>query len=65
MTEFERILLECRYLLSLNKNYDDLSLIFNIDKDIIYNDLNNKLKSIDSNLYNKCQLILKNSNKIQ
>ena len=42
MTEIERILMECRYLISLNKNYKELSKILNIDEKIIYDDLNNK-----------------------
>ena len=63
MTDIERIMLECRYILSLNKNYKDLSNILKIDIEVIYNDLNNKLKNIDTILYKKCQKILKTSNK--
>ncbi len=64
MTDVERIMLECRYVLSLNKNYHDLSHILKINKEVVYNDLNNRLKKIDSALYNKCQKILKKSNKL-
>ena len=53
MTEIERILMECRYLISLNKNYKELSKILNIDEKIIYDDLNNKLKNIDIILFKR------------
>ena len=53
MTEFERILLECRYLLSLNKKYNELATIFNISVEEVYDDLNNKLPKLDSLLYKR------------
>ena len=62
MTEFERILLECRYLLSLNKNYQDLSMIFHVSKNIIYDDLNNKLPKLDTILYNRVKYVLNSRN---
>lgn len=55
MEDVKRIMLECRYLLSLGKNYCELSKIFNIGEDIIYHDLNNKLKDYDTILYQKVQ----------
>lgn len=55
----ERIMLECRYLLSLNKKYDELAKIFKINKDVVWDDLNIKLKNIDIILYNRCQKKLK------
>ena len=61
----ERIMLECRYLLSLNKNYQELSNIFGISKNIVWDDLNNKLKNIDIMLYNRCQKKLKNINNLE
>lgn len=63
--DIERIMLECRYLLSLNKNYEELSNIFGISKDNIWSDLNIKLRNIDIKLYNRCQIKLKNINKIE
>ena len=57
-TDFERILLECRYILSLNKNYHDLSLIFNTDINTIYDDLKVKLPKIDSILYKRVNCVL-------
>lgn len=59
MNEVERILLECRYLLSLNKNYQDLSNIFKVSIDLIYDDLNYKLPKFDSILYQRVHSVLK------
>lgn len=58
-------MLECRYLLSLNKNYQDLSNIFGISKDMVSDDLNGKLKNIDIELYNRCQKKLKYINNLE
>ncbi len=57
--DIKRILLECRYLISLNKSYDELSKILDIDKDIVYDDLNFKLKDYDTKLYQRVSKILK------
>ena len=62
MSEYERIMLECRYLLSLNKNYYDLANIFNISVNDVYNDLNVKLPIIDTILYNRVNKVLKKIN---
>ncbi len=59
MSEYERILMECRYLLSLNKNYQELSKIFKIDEEVIYNDLNYKLKNFDTSLFNRVSKFIK------
>ena len=58
MTDFERILLECRYILSLNKNYYELSLIFHTDIDTIYNDLTKELPKLDTILYKRVNHVL-------
>ena len=60
MKENERILMECRYLLSLNKNYNDLALKFNISEIDVYNDLNIKLPKIDTILYKRVRNVLDN-----
>ena len=62
MSDFERILLECRYLLSLNKSYNDLAIIFNISQSDVYNDLNNKLPKLDKVLYKRVEMVLKTKN---
>ena len=62
MREFERILMECRYLLSLNKNYKELANIFNISVLEVYNDLNIRLPKLDSILYNRVKIVLNNKN---
>ena len=59
MSEIERILMECRYLLSIDKSYVELSNVFNVSIDTIYDDLNNKLKYFDQRLYERMQKVLK------
>ena len=58
MSDYERIMLECRYLLSLNKSYSDLAKTFKVSTKDIYNDLNNKLPLIDSILYKRVNKVL-------
>ena len=58
MSDFERILLECRYLLSLNKTCYELSLIFNTNIDTIYSDLTIKLPKLDTILYKRVSHVL-------
>ena len=62
MSEKERIMLECRYLLSLDKNYKDLANLFKISVNEVYHDLNVLLPSIDSILYKRVNKVL-NKNK--
>ena len=62
MSEFERILLECRYILSLNKSYNDLAGVFNISKEMVYNDLNIRLPNLDKALYKRIEHVLKEKN---
>lgn len=62
MNEFERILLECRYILSLNKTYYDLATIFQISVDEVYRDINNKLPKLDTILYKRVNCVLNKIN---
>ena len=62
MSDYERILLECRYLLSLNKSYVELANIFKISVDDVYNDLNIKLPTIDVSLYERVNKVLNSNN---
>ena len=62
MSEYERIMLECRYILSLNKDYNDLASLFNISVLDVIDDLNNKLPNIDSKLYHRVNKVLKIKN---
>ena len=59
MSEIERILLECRYLLSLNKTYLDIANYLKVSENIVFNDLNYKLPKIDSILYQRVARKLK------
>ena len=61
MSEKERIMLECRYILSLNKNYYDIAKFMNLNWEIIYDDINVKLPDIDSLLYKKVKKVLNNT----
>ncbi len=61
MSDIERILMECRYLLSLNKSICELSKIFNVSELVIYDDLNNKLKYFDTTLFQRVSKYLKNN----
>lgn len=58
MEDIKRLLLECRYLISLNKSYSDLSKIIGVSEQTIYDDLNIKLKEYDSILYRRVSKIL-------
>ena len=62
MKERERIMLECRYLLSLDKSYNDIATILNIKESEVYNDLNYKLPKIDTILYNRVIKVLNKNN---
>ena len=62
MKEYERIMLECRYLLSLDKNYDDLANLLNISVSEVYNDLNVILPNMDTKLYKRVNKVLKEKN---
>ena len=62
MSEYERIMLECRYLLSLNKTYYDLANLFQISVDDVYRDLNVILPSMDTKLYERVNKVLKKNN---
>ena len=62
MKEKERIMLECRYLLSLNKSYQDLANILKISVDEVYDDLTVKLPKIDTILYERVNKVLNKNN---
>lgn len=54
----ERILLECRYLISLNKSYRELAKIFKVSQSTISNDLNTRLFDLDKDLYYRVRNIV-------
>ena len=60
MDDIKRIMLECRYLLSLNKNYYEISRILNVSEKTVYNDINNLLKNYDTILYQRVIKKIKN-----
>ena len=62
MSDIERIMLECRYILSLNKNYQELANILKVQEQTIYTDLNFKLKEYDTILFKRVYKYLKEIN---
>ena len=58
MEIIKRIMLECRYIISLNKNIKELVPIMNLPEKIIYNDINYYLKEYDYELYNRVISVL-------
>ena len=55
-------MLECRYLLSLDKSYTELASILNISVNEVYDDLNYKLPNIDTILYKRVIKVLNKDN---
>ena len=54
----ERILMECRYLISLNKSYRSLAKIFKVSPSTISLDLNKRLYDLDKELYYRVKNIV-------
>ena len=54
----KRMLLEARYIISLEKSISDLVPIMKIDEKVIYNDINYRLKGFDLELYNRVISVL-------
>ena len=59
MDIIKRMMLEARYIISLNKSISQLVPIMNLNEEIIYNDINYRLKEYDYELYNRVISILK------
>ena len=58
MSNKERIMLECRYILSLSKSYKDISKYLQVSEETVYHDLNDLLPKIDTILYQKVKKYL-------
>lgn len=58
MELINRMLLESRYIISLNKQIKDLVPIIKVSEDVIYDDINNHLEKFDKELYNRVINIL-------
>ena len=56
----QRILLEARYIISLNKNIKELVPIIKVSERTISRDIKYRLKNLDTELYNRVIKILKN-----
>ena len=60
MNDNERIMLECRYIISLKKNYQEIASFLKINEKVVINDVNVKLKEMDHLLYERVQKIINN-----
>ena len=60
MNDNERIMLECRYIISLRKSYQEIASFLKINENVIVDDINCKLKKIDHILYERVQEIINN-----
>ncbi len=56
----QRILLEARYIISLNKNIKELVPIIKVSERTISRDIKYRLKNFDTELYNRVIKILEN-----
>ena len=56
----QRILLEARYIISLNKNIKELVPIIKVSERTISRDIKYRLENFDTELYNRVIKILKN-----
>lgn len=56
----QRILLEARYIISLNKNIKELVPIIKVSERTISRDIKYRLKNLDTELYNRVIKILEN-----
>ena len=56
----QRILLEARFIISLNKNIKELVPIIKVSERTISRDIKYRLKNFDTELYNRVIKILKN-----
>ena len=54
----KRILMECRYLISLNKTYRELAKIFDVSPSTVCIDLNDRLYNLDKDLYYRVKNII-------
>ena len=56
----QRILLDARYIISLNKNIKELVPIIKVSERTISRDIKYRLKNFDTELYNRVIKILEN-----
>ena len=56
----QRILVEARYIISLNKNIKELVPIIKVSERTISRDIKYRLKNFDTELYNRVIKILEN-----
>lgn len=56
----ERVYKEANYIIKTDYTLRKLAKIFNVSKSTIHKDLNDRLKTLDNQLYNEVKLIFQN-----
>ncbi len=59
MRDIERLMLECRYILSINKSFNEIASYLEISEKIVYDDIYVKLPKFDRELYFRVKKTLK------
>lgn len=54
----QRVIAEANYMVKTKKTIREISKHFNVSKSTVHDDLHNRLKSIDTNLYHEVNDIL-------
>ena len=60
MSDIERLMLECRYILSLKKSFLEIAQHLKIDEKIVFNDINYQLPKYDQKLNERIKMELNN-----
>lgn len=55
----KRVILEADYIIKTNKTIREISKCFNVSKSTVHNDLHDRLKRLDKNLFLKVSKILR------
>ena len=55
----KRVLAEAEYILETNQTIREISKVFNVSKSTVHKDLNERLLSLNTNLYKEVDKILK------
>ncbi len=56
----DRVLKEAQYILKNNSTVREIAAVFNVSKSTVHKDLKERLLSVDKNIYQKVQDILRN-----
>ena len=59
MDDVKRILLECRYLLSIDKSFEEIAKYLGVKEELVYQDIFRTLPKFDKTLYSRVQKRIK------